>query len=150
MILALVLATVACTGDSTPADPTNSTQEKTDCRQDENLDLSTSDDPVTLHFWISNQSFDIDPVDIAVYIDDQQVVCDSFVVGDQHNWILFDVQLDPGTHELRAIGHDGQVDLIETIDVPDERWAVLDFWFYPEEEPEHFTFRIQDQPIGFD
>ncbi len=121
-----------------------------DCEPDVNRDLFNSTDPVTLHLWVSNQSFDIDPVDIAVYIDDQQVVCDSFDVEGQHNWILFDVELDPGTHTLRALGNDGKTELTETIDVPDERWAVLDFWFYPEEEPERFTFSIHDRPVGFD
>lgn len=121
-----------------------------DCEPDVSRELFTSTDPVTLHLWVSNQSFDIDPVDIAVYIDGQQVVCDSFDVEGQHNWILFDVELDPGTHTLRALGNDGETELTETIDVPDERWAVLDFWFYPEEEPERFTFSIHDRPVGFD
>lgn len=120
------------------------------CEPNASRDLSSSTDAVTFHLWVSNQSFDIDPVDIAVFIDDRQVVCDSFDVEGQHNWILFDVELDPGTHTLRALGHDGQIELTETIDVSEERWAVLEFWFYPEEEPERFTFSIHDRPVGFD
>lgn len=53
-------------------------------------------------------------------------------------------------HTLRALRHDGKTELTETIDVPGERWAVLDFWFYTDEEPEGFTFSIHDRPVGFD
>jgi hypothetical protein len=102
----------------------------------------------TLHLYVRNQSFEIDPVDIEVYIDDQPVVCDEFFVEGQHNWILHDLSLDPGEHSIRAVGHDGQTTIEETFQVEGERWAVLDFWFYPG-ETEEFSFVIQEAPIGF-
>jgi hypothetical protein len=102
----------------------------------------------TLHLYVSNQSFEIDPVDIEVYIDDQPVVCDEFFVEGQHNWILHDLSLDPGEHSIRAVGHDGQTTIEETFQVEGERWAVLDFWFHPG-ETEEFSFVIQEAPIGF-
>ena len=147
--MTLLLVAASCARDTVPIDSTNAPLES-NCEPDPTRDLSTAADPVTLHLWVSNQSFEIDPVDIAVYIDDQQIVCDSFYVEGQHNWILFDVLLDAGRHELKAIGHDGQVELTEIVEVPAERWAVLDFWFYLDDEPEHFTFTIHDQPVGFD
>lgn len=102
----------------------------------------------TLHLYVSNQSFEIDPVDIEVYIDDQPVICDDFFVEGQHNWILHDLRLAPGDHSLRAVGHDGKTTLEETFRIDGEKWAVVDFWFYPG-EPEEFSFFIQDAPIGF-
>ncbi len=108
-----------------------------------------------LHLYVSNQSFDINPVRIEVFIDDLAVICGDFDVGDQHNWTLFDMELEPGTHTIRAVGNEGGAELAETFDMDGERWAVIDFWFYSEgrddgDGGQNFTFDIRDQPIGFD
>ena len=99
--------------------------------------------PETLHLYVSNQSFEIDPVDIAVYVDGRQVVCDEFFVEGQHNWIVHDLSLESGEHSLRAVGNDGLTTVEETFELNGERWAVLDFWFHPG-ETEEFNFLIQD------
>ena len=103
----------------------------------------------TLHIYVSNQSFDIDPVLIEVYIDDQAVVCQEFAVEGQHNWILFDIALEPGEHTIHAIGNGGTAEFTEQVDLAGERWAVIDFWWYPGDAAEQLTFDIYDQPIGF-
>lgn len=128
----LLVAATACAGlagDCDPADP---------------------DGAVPFHLYVSNQSFEIDPVDIVVWIDDQQVVCDRFHVEGQHNWVLFDLGLEPGPHSLRAVGNGGKTMFEQEFDLPAERWAVLDFWYYPDDEPEKLTFSIHDGPVGFD
>lgn len=110
-------------------------------------DLAETEDSVPFHLWVSNQSFDVDPVDIQVYVDDNQVVCDSFLVESQHTWILFELELDGGEHSLRAVGLDGQVELVDTFAVSDEHWGLLSFW--TEEGRDFFTFGVEDEPILF-
>ena len=119
--------------------------------------LTDATDPAPLHLYVSNQSFDIDPVRIEVFVDDLAVICQDFDVGDQHNWVLFDMELEPGTHTIRAVGNEGAAELTETFEIGGERWAVIDFWYYSEDEGEGqgeggqtFTFDIMDEPIGFD
>lgn len=109
--------------------------------------LAESTDAVALHLWVSNQSFDVDPVDIQVYVDDQQAVCDTFRVESQHTWILYELMVDPGQHTIKAVSQDGEAELIEATDIPDERWALVQFW--TEEGRNFFTFAIQDEPIFF-
>jgi hypothetical protein len=110
-------------------------------------DLAETEDSVPFHLWVSNQSFDVDPVDIQVYVDDNQVVCDSFRVESQHTWILFELELDRGEHSLRAVGLDGQVEFVETFGVSDEHWGLVMFW--TEEGRNFFTFGVEDEPILF-
>jgi len=127
--------------------PSNSSPE---CQPSPVGSSASSSDGQTLHLWVSNQSFDIDPVLIEIYIDDRRVVCQVFYVEGQHNWILFDLVLEPGNHTLRAIANSEDAELTETFDHTIEQWAVVDFWFYAEHgEPQHLTFSIQDEPIGF-
>ena len=113
-------------------------------------DLAGEGEPSeTLHLWVSNQSFEVDPASIEIYIDDQPVVCDDFYVEGQHNWILFDLTMEPGEHTLHAVRIDGTAELTETFELDHERWAVVDFWFYPEDGPEEFAFSIHDAPVAF-
>lgn len=121
---------------------------ETECDTVPGNELADSPDPVPFHLWVSNQSFEVDPVHIEVYVDDQQVVCDTFRVESQHTWILFELELDGGNHSLRVVGLDDQVELVESFTVSDEHWGVVEFW--TEEGRRFFTFHIQDEPIGFD
>jgi len=108
------------------------------------------DDVGNFHLYVSNQSFDIDPVDIQVYIDGDEVVNGIFSVESQHTWILFDLDLDVGEHTVRAVGHNGQAELTGTFLVTEEHWGLVEFWANPTEAPEQkLTFYTQDEPIGF-
>ncbi len=113
-------------------------------------DLPAGAGAVPLHLYVSNQSFDISPVGIDVWIDQAHAIRGGFDVEGQHNWILFDFQLDAGSHQLRAESLNGTVVIDTTIAVPAERWGVLDFWFYPG-EPTHpmFTWSLHDSQVGF-
>lgn len=105
--------------------------------------------PLPFHLYVSNQSFEVDPVDIMVFVDDLQVVCSDFEVQGQHNWILFELGLDPGHHQIRAVGNGGEALLEEEFGLEEEHWAVVDFWTEEPSEPGSFTFSIYEAPIGF-
>jgi hypothetical protein len=106
--------------------------------------------PIPFQLYVSNQSFDIDPVDIAVSLDDVQVICQEFHVEGQHNWVLFELALDPGHHRITAAGNHGATTFQAEFDLESERWAVLDFWHHPDDGPQEFSFSIHDGPIGFE
>jgi hypothetical protein len=92
------------------------------------------------HLYVSNQSFEIDPVYVEVVIDGERVVCREFLVEGQHNWILFDLNLGSGDHSIAATAHDGLATLTEEFATSDQHWAVLDFW--SEGGGEFFTFDV--------
>jgi hypothetical protein len=107
-------------------------------------------DVVTLHLYVSNQSFDISPVDIDIWVEDTHVVTGGFDVEGQHNWILFDLNMPSGTNALHAEGMGGSAVIDEAVPVPEERWGVLDFWYYPD-DPTHpmFTWNLSENPVAF-
>lgn len=102
--------------------------------------------------WVSNQSFDDDPVAITVEIDGEVVVEDVFAVEGQHNWFSFMIDgLEPGEHTITAISDTG-VDFAGTFTLPvdEARWMVLDYWYSPDDaEGRHFTFDVSEMPIVF-
>ncbi|MDW3212822.1 MAG: hypothetical protein R8G01_02415 [Ilumatobacteraceae bacterium] len=102
--------------------------------------------------WVSNQSFEDDPVAVTIEIDGVQIVDDSFEVGGQHNWFSFLIDgLEPGEHTLTATSGTGAVFEGTFTLPPDEpRWMVVDYWHYPDDtEGRHFTFDTSDEPIIF-
>ncbi|HTE50011.1 MAG TPA: hypothetical protein VK698_04005 [Kofleriaceae bacterium] len=117
------------------------------------LPVSTSPNFV---LYVSNQSFDLDPVDIEVRLDGELAVEGDFLVEGQHSWHTFDFELAPGSHELRAVTRAGETVLSETVEIADrERYGVLDFWYYPpgsSSEPygPAFSFDLFDEPPVFD
>jgi len=101
---------------------------------------------VSLHLYVSNQSFERPLAEINVYLDGAYVVTGDFDVGSQHNWHEFEIAVPPGSLSLRAIMPEGSAELDQQIEVPAERWAVLNYWFYPDEPAgEHFTLTLHDQ-----
>lgn len=114
-------------------------------------------DQANLVLYVSNQSFEHGVVGIDVGIDGVAVVGQSFAVEGQHNWIEFGIDLPPGEHTLTATSST-DVEAEHTFEVPEaeRRWAVLDYWYYPEsddgsdEVPPSFTFTVHDQQVGFD
>ena len=103
----------------------------------------------SFHLFVSNQSFDLDQVDITVWLDDEPWVTGDFDVESQHNWYGFDFELDSGSHTVRAESEDGDALLEEDFDFDDEHWAVIDFWFDDNNPEGTFTFFISDEEIGF-
>ena len=104
--------------------------------------------PFTL--YVSNQSFEHATVGVTITIDGQVVVDQDFDVEGQHNWFTFTPDVGPGDHTLIAVSDTG-AELTVEFNLPDDepRWAVVDYWWYPEEGPRRFTFNISDEPIYF-
>ena len=103
--------------------------------------------------YVSNQSFDIESVDIVVEIDGVRVVDDVFAVESQHNWKRYVIDLAPGTHTLTARSVEGDAAFEQSFEVAGDHWAAVDYWYVTEERgtptPRQFIFHIQDEPIGF-
>ena len=117
--------------------------------------MPTATNP-TFVLYVSNQSFDIDPVDIEVLLDGQRAVEGDFLVEGQHSWHTFSFELAPGTHELRAVTRAGDSIAVETIEMGQEpSYSVLDFWFYepghsyPEAYGPTFSFELLSEPPVF-
>jgi len=102
--------------------------------------------------WVSNQSFEDDPVSILVTVDGVDVVEETLFVEGQHNWIAFDIHgLEPGEHTLVAASSTG-AEHVATFTLPEDepRWLVLDYWYYPEDvEGRFFSFNESDQAVAF-
>ena len=56
-----------------------------------------------------------------------------------------------GSHTLRATSGTG-VTASHELELPvgETRWAVLEYWYDLDTGPRSFTFRVDDQPVGFD
>ncbi len=106
-----------------------------------------------VRLWVSNQSFDDDPVSVTIRVDGEVVVDDSFAVGGQHNWVSFDIAgLSSGPHELVAESDSGaRTDGSFTLPDGESRWLVADYW-YDAGEPDnrYFTLSESDEPVYFD
>jgi len=109
----------------------------------------------SLFLYVSNQSFDVTPVDIKVTIDDKVVADQSFEVGNQHTWKEFPLVLSKGRHKLHVESMKGQSVLDKELDIKNRHWAALDFWYSEKERggappaPKHFVFDLKDEPIMF-
>jgi hypothetical protein len=106
--------------------------------------------PPPLTLYVSNQSFEDANVHIIITVDEIVVVDQNFAVEGQHNWITFEPDLGPGEHTLTATSNTGAELTVEfSTEVGQPRWAVVDYWWYPEEGPRAFTFGISDEPLAF-
>jgi hypothetical protein len=95
--------------------------------------VTTQDADVNTTVLVSNQSFDVNPVDVEICIDGRVVVQDMFdVQGDQlpqHNWQQYHLRLDKGSHSLVARSEKGQAQLNTTFEVPDVHTVTIAYWF---------------------
>ena len=109
------------------------------------------EDAATLQLWVSNQSFEDDPVEVTIAIDGVEVVSELFEVEGQHSWTLFPITAPPGQHVLTATSDTGAT-LEEHFTLPEQglRYAVVDYWYYADDkEGRHFSWLIQKRPVGF-
>lgn len=159
-LLAAVLVLAALTAGCSPARPDSPTV----VRRSDQSDVSTRSTELTesplldqdgnVVLYVSNQSFEIDPVDIEVRVDGRLVVSKDFNVGSQHNWESFRLSLPAGRHVLTARSKRGEAEIRQPFDVDGNRWLVLDYWFYSKKygnppESRHFQFTESDEPMGF-
>jgi hypothetical protein len=87
-------------------------------------------DNVTL--LVSNQSFDVNPVDIKVSIDGKTIVKDKFdVQGEQppqHNWRQYHLRLEDGPHSLVAESKKGRAQLQTPFEVAGQHTILIAYW----------------------
>ena len=111
--------------------------------------------------YVSNQSLDIKQVDVKVYLDGKLVIDEMFDVKGQkvaqHNQKAFYFRLSNGEHTIKVESKKGKAKLEQKFIIKDINWAVINYWHSYKQEREglefgkrHFTFMIQDKPIGFD
>lgn len=101
-----------------------------------------------LTLTVSNQSFEINPVDIAVKIDGVIVIDEKFEVGNQHNFHDYEFQLEEGTHTIHINSVLGDVNMEQEFGLDEEKWGYL-FYVNNEEDPPRFVLEISDKPFGF-
>lgn len=102
---------------------------------------------------ISNQSFDLSQVDIRVSIDNQLAVSGDFVVGNQHTWVPFDLDVAPGTHTLQVSSADTNATMTRSFEMDDRKWGVVMFWYYEggaEPVAPSFSWNLSDEQPAFD
>ncbi|RPI25946.1 MAG: hypothetical protein EHM57_00860 [Actinobacteria bacterium] len=101
--------------------------------------------------YVSNQSFDIDPVDITVTVDGEVVVADDFRVEGQHNWVEFPLQLAGGEHVMEVSSVRGPATYLGTLQVDGPLWVVVDYWSGSDTEDgaPAFGVHISTEPVGF-
>jgi hypothetical protein len=108
--------------------------------------------PGEVKLWVSNQSFDDDPVRLTVSIGETRIIGDDFDVEGQHNWIAFDIHgLEPGVHTISAESDTGARFAGEfTVPGDEPRWLVLDYWYYSNDPSgRRFSFRESDHAVAF-
>ncbi|MFA6217841.1 MAG: ankyrin repeat domain-containing protein [Candidatus Omnitrophota bacterium] len=109
-----------------------------------------------LSLSVSNQCFDIDPVDIKIFIDNKKVVSKKFYVRSQHNYEEFQFNLAVGLHSIRAESIKGGVILEKEFEIQDNLWVGIDYWYYPKARgghgtaPKHFSFIVSKKPFYYD
>ncbi|GIU88707.1 MAG: hypothetical protein KatS3mg009_3222 [Acidimicrobiia bacterium] len=82
-----------------------------------------------LVLYVSNQSFEVDPVDLEVAIDGVTVVAQDFAVGSQHTWVPFGFALDDGAHLVTVVSARGAAEAsfdVTTGAAP--RHLVISYW----------------------
>ena len=100
-----------------------------------------------LHFYISNQSQSLDPVDIDLYVDDVKLVTGEFRVNDGNTWFRFDFTAEADrTHTVRLVTKSGALTRIEDVQLTAAGlWFVAAFWYNDQSKhgsPEAPTFTI--------
>lgn len=65
----------------------------------------------------------------------------------------FRLQLEQGTHTIKAVSTGGEADLEVQFEIINHHWAILGYEYWsgtgPEPMPRQFEFFIQDEPIYF-
>lgn len=103
-----------------------------------------------LHLWVSNQSLADNSVVLRVSIDGTGIVDRRFAVENQHNWVLFPVQVRPGLHVVRVVSDTG-VEIQETFTMPEagRQYAAVDYENNVDGRARHVNWFIRSTPIVF-
>lgn len=104
---------------------------------------------------ISNQSKDIDPVDISIKIDDNEVINKQlYYTSNRSNWKEFRINISTGTHTIRAESKIGKTVFEKEITVAGKHWGVLTYGSEQTDTgtstPKIFIFEFHDKPISLE
>ena len=111
------------------------------------LPTATRAGSLPLHLNVTNQSYGIPEVRLVVELDGDPIIDDRFLVEDQHTWVTYDLQLDPGDHEIVVTAPEHDVDMTETFRIGAERWALVSFWLGESDGSTPFTWSYSDYQL---
>lgn len=111
--------------------------------------------PTQFTLYVSNQSSEMTPVPIKVYLDGVIVADKEFPYGTGRVYEKFSHSLSRGPHKLYVESIKGGAQLNEEFTVRGKHWAVIEYQRKPGRStdgtatPAIFTFRVEDKPINF-
>lgn len=98
-----------------------------------------------LVLYVSNQSFEVDPVDLEVTIDGATALDQEFLVGSQHTWVPFGFDLPDGPHRVLVASTKGDAKAeIEVATAGAKQYLVVEYW-----APGRITVRASDTRPAF-
>ena len=148
IIIGIALAPTACRHVGTEGDTADPLEQIE--RQPQAAAESPPSSPSPFTLLVTNQSFEHATVAIDIAIDGAAVVNQDFDVEGQHNVVQFDPSVAAGKHTMRVTSSTGATSTTEISIRDDEpQWAVVSYWFDPDEDTPHFTVNVTDEPPGF-
>lgn len=110
-----------------------------------------STEPITsssLELMVSNQSSTVDPANIRITVDGNEVVNGNFSFGTGHSWQSFSIPLPAGSHTLKAETASGTTFLEKQFVLTNEKhYAGVDY-FNSSSSGELFTYIFSDIPLS--
>jgi len=106
--------------------------------------------------YVSNQSFEIDPVDMIVSIDGVRIVANHYTVGKQHTLIEYKLNLSPGDHTIHVVSRLGDATLTETFTLEESKppinAGVVTYWYSLKNPslPKSLKFELATRPVRYE
>jgi hypothetical protein len=97
--------------------------------------------------YVTNQSFDLSPVDITIHIDGKKAVSGEFHVKDQHHWVRHTFELAEGKHKIQVSSIKGEALLEQELEIREKTWGLL-FFAKKDGEKGFFQLMIHYKPMG--
>ena len=118
--------------------------------------MQPQDEKYNITLLVSNQSIDINPVDIEIRIDNRLAVHANFdssgVQPSQHNWESFHFQLENGDHTIVISSEKGEARLEKTFEVNSVHTVTIAYWYdasdHRTKSAKFFTFNIVEGSVG--
>ena len=105
------------------------------------------DKPVDVNLVVSNQSPDMEEVDIRISIDGQLIVYDDFKVLNHHNFHTYRFKLCYGTHSIYAESKEGGVHLKKKFAYNEGNEEIsVAFWYY--EDPKSWQSKKKELTLN--
>lgn len=97
---------------------------------DEKTSDNTEGNLVNVRLMVSNQSFEVDPVDIEITLDDSKIIDEKFKTGTGHSYKYFWVKLAEGKHKISIATENGGAVLKKEFEVTrKQRWISIAYWY---------------------